>query len=181
MKCLDYVSWIARELEGSLPVDQSRELRTHLSRCARCRTELLLQRRLAESLAESPPAELSPDFTAQVIRRAMSTVQDKAAVPVWPIVTAALAAVAGVTSIVWADQLGSLLQAIHAAKLVSPTLAWISSAAEGAVGIVGDLPKVGMPSGIPALGSLEKLLVATILGSVPLVWCFYQVYAFLRE
>jgi anti-sigma factor RsiW len=181
MKCVDYVTWIAGKLDGSLSTEQSRELRAHPSRCARCRAELLLQRRLAESLAESPPGELSPDFTARVIREATATVRERVPVPVWPIAMAALAAAAGVASVIWADHLGSLLQAIPTARLISPALTWISSAVEGAVGIVGELPKVGMPTTVPALGSLEKLLVATVLGSVPLVWCFYQVYAFLRE
>ncbi len=181
MKCLEYVEWIASELEGSLSHGQSQELQAHLSRCSRCRTELLLQRRLAEALYEEPPEELSPDFTARLMQKALSAAPEKTPIPIWPIVVAALATLVAVASAVWSDQLGAFVASIPVAKFFSPALAWLASATEGTFGRVSDLPRVGMPTGVSALGSIEKVVVATLLSSVPLVWCFYQVYTFLRE
>jgi anti-sigma factor RsiW len=181
MKCLDYVEWIASELEGALSHERSRKLHTHLSQCSRCRSELLLQRRLAEALYEEPADELSPEFTARLMQRALSAAPVKTLIPIWPIVVAALATLAAVASAVWANQLGAFVAAIPVTKFFSPALAWMASATEGTFGRVGDLPRVEMPMGVPALGSLEKVLVSTLLSSVPLIWCFYQVYAFLRD
>jgi predicted anti-sigma-YlaC factor YlaD len=74
MKCAEYVEWIARKLEGSLPAVETRELEDHLVICPRCRAEALLQAGIARALSEpgleSKEMALAPDFAERVSSRA---------------------------------------------------------------------------------------------------------------
>jgi anti-sigma factor RsiW len=184
MRCGDYIEWIARKLEGTLPEPQACELDEHLTRCSRCRAEILLQKRLMATLAQEPASELPADFTELVVHRAREIALEETRVPVWPTMLAALALVAGVTAVALAgaDQLralGSLSGSIS--RPLSPALAWIADAMGRVFGRASDLPTVQIPPMAPLSGTLERALAATLLASVPLVWGFYQVYAFLRD
>jgi anti-sigma factor RsiW len=69
MKCSDYVKSIGQKLDGSLGEDRLVEIDRHLAACSRCRAELLLQKRIVESLMKEPLSGLSPDFTHRVSER----------------------------------------------------------------------------------------------------------------
>jgi anti-sigma factor RsiW len=84
MKCSDYIGWISRKLDGSLPEDQLTELDRHLAICGRCRAELVLQRRVVESLGEEPPSGLPPDFTHRVLERVSRTSRREGRAWRWP-------------------------------------------------------------------------------------------------
>ena len=181
MNCVDYLELIARDLEGALSASESRELHSHLSHCSRCRAELLLQRTLTEALRDAPPAELSLDFTARVVREALATTPEKPPLPIWPIAIATLSVLSAVASAVWGEQLRALLAAAPVRELFSPALTWMAEVAGRTSSWTSNLPTLDMPTIVPSLGALERLLAASLLSSVPLIWCFYQVYAFLRE
>jgi hypothetical protein len=141
----------------------------------------LLQRALTEALRDPVPAELSPDFTVRVVREALATGRNGAPVPVWPIAVVLLSVMSAVASAVWADQLRTLLEAVPVREFFSPAVAWMAEVMGRMSGWTSNLPALEAPTFVPALGTLEKVFAASLLGSVPLIWCFYQVYAFLRE
>ena len=70
MKCSDYIDWIGRRLDGSLPRDRFAELEEHLTVCSRCRAEYRLQKKIVGALMEDEPSGLSADFTHRVMARA---------------------------------------------------------------------------------------------------------------
>jgi hypothetical protein len=94
MKCSDYIEWVGRKLEGSLPPDQLRELDGHLATCDRCRAELRLQQRIVESLREDVPSGLSAGFTQRVTERVKSKPRDERFARRWPALIPAFASVA---------------------------------------------------------------------------------------
>jgi anti-sigma factor RsiW len=70
MNCDHCVDLIARKLEGSLSAEEERALAGHLADCSACRAELLLEQRIAESLATAPGPALGADFTRRVTAQA---------------------------------------------------------------------------------------------------------------
>lgn len=54
--------------DGELPRRTQRMIAAHLSRCARCRSELLLQRSLAQALRREPAKVASPQLRRRIQR-----------------------------------------------------------------------------------------------------------------
>ncbi len=183
MNCTKYIEWIALKLEGSLPEPESEELDVHLQSCSRCRAELQLQRNLVAALREEPSFELSAGFTEQVVEMATALSLARRRLPVWVLFlpVAVLLAGAITLSVVWAEQLRVLLEALRLGGWVSSAGTWVAATTEKVLARVGDIPSLSVPAAMPELGVAEKLLLTSLLSSVPVIWCFYQVYAFLRE
>lgn len=72
MKCADYAVWIALKIDGALGADKEKELENHLTTCARCRADLMLQSRIHDALKQEMPSGLSQDFTERVSERALA-------------------------------------------------------------------------------------------------------------
>ncbi|MCK5327023.1 MAG: zf-HC2 domain-containing protein [Candidatus Latescibacteria bacterium] len=68
MSCVPKETLIAYA-EDDLSAKETRGVKAHLSTCARCRSDLLLLRRMDEVLAEEPLSEPSPAFTRTVMAR----------------------------------------------------------------------------------------------------------------
>ncbi|MCX5786862.1 MAG: zf-HC2 domain-containing protein [Elusimicrobia bacterium] len=68
MKCIDAEN-IMDYLCGELPAAKRAEIQAHLSSCARCRRELETFERVRSAVASAPPARVSEDFTAALMRK----------------------------------------------------------------------------------------------------------------
>jgi predicted anti-sigma-YlaC factor YlaD len=184
VNCHDYAEWIARKLEGSLPRHHLQELESHLSRCSRCRAELIFQKKILASLAEVPPSELSAGFTQRVSRRALAINRSRRRaqrridlIPVFAIMAAA------VLFTVFRVELVRVLPPLM--KRITYTIAtplarldeailWFSARVPGLLSGDADIfERVSMP--------LMPMLIATLIACIVTFWAFSRAFTFLRE
>jgi hypothetical protein len=183
MRCEENVERIARMLEGALPDDEQRELRAHLSACAHCRVELLLQQKIDRVLVDAKPAGLSADFTARVAARTAARSEEGRRAPWWvslvsaASIVAALAALAGVGAAVVrsGDDAGGTLAGAIARPLASMAAVILDTLRALA-------PSFGDPS---LLGPIPQGILHTfpwfLLSGIALLWSMSKAFSFLRE
>lgn len=175
MNCADFVSWIAERLEGSLPNGRNRILESHLAACPRCRDELFLQKSILEALSEEGPSGLSADFTQRVSRQ-VRKIGGERAVSRWPLLIPAVLVGAAVVAL--AFLLGEQLQALPWGSLGQSVSAAFALVGEAILGVFSHAPDVqDSPIPQPFLVSI----LGTLIGSVPMIWAFRRIFAFLRE
>ncbi len=184
MKCPDYIEWIAQKVNGTLPFDRLEKLDGHLKSCELCRTELLLQKEIHESLKREMPSGLSADFTRRVSREALSLAgMEKKRWRLPDLVPVFALAAASVLLIVFRSEVGPFLS--PAMQALGDTLAAGGAAVEeSALGLFARVPAV--PEGPSAY--LEKVFTpavttmtagAVALGTV--FWSLSRVRAYLRD
>jgi len=184
MNCPDYMEWIARKVDGTLPYDRLEKLDAHLKRCELCRAELLLQKGIHESLKREMPSGLSADFTRRVSKEALSLAgMDKKRWRLPDLVPVFALAAASVLLIVFRSEVGQFLSPPMQA-LGDALVAGGAAVEESAVSVLAKVPAV--PEGPSAY--LEKVFTpavttmtagAVALGTV--LWSFSRVRAYLRD
>jgi anti-sigma factor RsiW len=175
VNCADFVVWIAERLEGSLRNGRNRILEDHLADCARCRDELFLQKSILEALAEEGPSGLSADFTRRVSRQ-VREIGTERPVSRWPLLVPAVLVGAAVVALAFllGGQLGALPWGSFG-QSVSAALALVGEAIAGVFSHAPDVQESPIPQ--PILVSV----LGTLIGSVPMIWAFRRIFAFLRE
>jgi anti-sigma factor RsiW len=184
MNCSDFVTWIARKVEGSLTPEQLTELDSHLSVCSQCRAELILQKKIAASLKQEPLATLPADFAERVSSLAFHTAkQDERSYRVRflaPLVAATLIAV--VTFLLR----GEIAQVVPtgsqaATDALTPPLAW---AGRWFLNLLAKLPVVASEE-ISGLEWIQGMLMNTVvmvgIALAVLLWAFRRALVFMRE
>ena len=184
MHCSDFAEWIARKLDGTLPERQLDMLHEHLSGCSRCRAELFLQRQMHEALSEEVYSGLSVDFTEMVTGKVVEMARRERRARVWldlaPVF--ALGAAAVVVFLVGADLVRVLPSPVHPmANVLFKPVVWALELVSGLLGGLADFSREHI-GGLGRLsGPLANTLLVTILGSLPAIWGFHRIVAFLRE
>ena len=184
MKCQDYIEWITRKVDGTLPYDDLEELDTHLKDCETCRMELLLQTKIHESMKREMPSGLSADFTRRVSREALARAgKEKKRWRLPDLVPVLAVAAAGVLLVVFRSEVGQFLS--PATDMLGNALAAAGSAVESsATGMATKAP--GMPESTSAY--LQKLFTPAVttmtagaiaLGTV--FWSLSRVRGYLKD
>jgi anti-sigma factor RsiW len=111
MKCSDYIEWISRRVDGSLPRDQFAELEEHLAVCARCRAEYRLQKKIIAALGQAEPSGLSPDFTKVVAARTLEIAEARRrAEKLEPLIPALVFAAAAIVLFIFRTQVAAAVE-----------------------------------------------------------------------
>jgi anti-sigma factor RsiW len=184
MKCADYIEWIARKVDGTLPHQDLVELDAHLKSCELCRMELMLQTEIHESLKREIPSGLSADFTRRVSREALARAgKDKKRWRLPDLAPVFAVAAAGVLLVVFRTEVGQFLS--PATEMIGGALAAGGSAVESsATDMLANAP--GMPEGVSAY--LQKVFTPAVttmaagafaLGTV--FWSLARVRSYLRD
>lgn len=184
MNCSDYVGWIERKLDGSLPPDRLERLEQHLSACAGCRAELLLQQRIGESLKSEMPKDLAPDFTERISHIVLARAeQEKRIQRVRTLVPVCILAVATLAIFLLRADIARLLPGavqVSTDAIASP-LAWVG---QRFINLLGRLPTVGAGD-IAGLDLVRRMMANTIvLTAIPCIavlLVFRKVLAFIKE
>jgi len=185
--CSDYVELIIKKLGGSLPENKAALLERHLSECARCRAELLLQSKIQKALQMEAHSGLSADFTKHVTERVLGVAQaEKRLLRLrrWPYLVPAVALTAVTAAVFFSGT--DLLQVLSSA--IEPLTGAASGAAAGIGNAVADgLARAGelineRASSLPRIPQpLVNSLLFTLLTTVPAILGLYKVFAFLRD
>jgi len=184
MKCPDYIEWIARKVDGTLPFDRLEKLDAHLKRCELCRAELLLQKGIHESLKREMPSGLSTDFTRRVSKEALSLAgMDKKRWRLPDLVPVFALAAASVLLIVFRSEVGQFLS--PAMQTLGGALAAGGAAVEeSAVNVLAKVPTV--PEG--PLSYLERtftpavtIMTAGVVALGTVFWSLSRARAYLRD
>jgi anti-sigma factor RsiW len=162
-------------------------LEEHLSGCHRCRAELLLQNKILDALTEEMPYGLAADFTQRVSEKALD-IRPRERKPllaqVWPQLVPAFAFAVGVAVLVFlGDDLVRVLSSV-AGPATGPVAGPIASFVDAVTGLfsgAADFPQEYIPWLDRLSPALLNAIFATLLGSVPAVWGFHRVHAFLRD
>jgi len=184
MNCPDYIEWITRKVEGTLPHGDLVKLDKHLKECETCRLELLLQTEIHESLKREMHSGLSADFTRRVSREALALAgKEKRRWRPADLVPVFSVAAAGVLLVIFRSEVGQFLS--PATEMLGNALAAGGSAVESsAADMLAGAP--GMPEGASAY--LRKLFTPSVtamaagvfaLGTV--FWSLSRVRAYLRD
>jgi anti-sigma factor RsiW len=184
MNCSDYVSWIERKIDGSLPPDRLEQIEQHLLACAGCRAELLLQQKIGESLKSEMPKDLAPDFTERishlVLARAEQEKRTQSARTLVPICALAAAAVA--IFLLRADIARLLPGAVQAStNAIASPLAW---AGQKFLDLLAKLPTVGAGdlAGLDLVRRMmSNIIVMTAIPCIAVLLAFRKVLAFLKD
>jgi anti-sigma factor RsiW len=145
MKCSDYIEWITRKVDGTLPHGDLQKLDAHLKDCEVCRLELLLQTEIHESLKREMHSGLSADFTRRVSREALALAgKNKRRWRLADLVPVFSVAAAGVLLVVFRAEVGQFLS--PATEMLGNALAAGGSAFESsAADMLAEAP--GLPWG----------------------------------
>jgi anti-sigma factor RsiW len=184
MNCSDYVEWIAQKLDGTLPEQQRRELEDHSSHCDRCRAELLLQSKIHQALAQEPGPGLSPDFAERVTRRVLARAKAYRRARWFRTLAPVFAFAGGVVLLylVRADLARALPPMMDVlADAISAPIAWLGDLVLGFLGRISNLSGQRIPVLEQMSGPLMTTLTVTVIGTVPAIWAFYRIFAFLKE
>jgi anti-sigma factor RsiW len=184
MRCSDYIGWIALKLEGTLSPDREHELEGHLAACPRCRAELLLQKKIGESLIEEAPSRLSPDFTQRVSSRALATVRlERRLRTVRRLVPALVYSVGVVFLLIFRAQIAQLMAAMSAevAEATNQAGTRLASVLTGMFPASLDISAESHPLLTTLNQLLTNTLVAAGLACGLVVWAFSRVLTFMRD
>ena len=185
MRCSDCVILIAGKLDGTLTDHEKEQLETHLSQCARCRAELVLQKKLVHALKLDTPGTVSSDFTRRVTGQAARLSGEERRrrfrladlLPVIPVAVGAallvifgkdLAAIVAPAMEVVADATGGPLAAFG--NRFAEALAGLSAVSDGS------LPGSGVLSRVFA-----NMYVGVTIAGATVVWAFSKAYTFVRN
>jgi hypothetical protein len=181
--CARYASWMLDITEGTLSGDKKSELEQHLTGCARCRAELLLQKRITGALVEEVRPRLSIDFTQRVSRRALEIAELEGRAPLWPRLATALTLAVSACALVF---IGAELS-----RKSSGVLWPFADTFSTAIARVGDvlsgilLDVVRLPgrylTGLEGLSDPLSLGLILVVSVLPLMWCFQKVTGVLRH
>ncbi len=184
MNCPDYAEWIAHKLDGSLSERRTKELDVHLSVCGRCRAELLLQKKIHETLARELPSGLAPDFAEQVAEKVLRDSAAEKRAERWANLVPVFAFAAGaILLIAFRSDLARIIPGLMepmASALASP-VAWIGDAILGFLAHLTDLPAEQLSALEVLSRPLMITVTTTLLGVIPTIWAFYRISSFLRE
>ena len=183
MNCSDYVVWISKKLEGSLSGDRLKELRRHLAGCSRCRAELVLQKRIHDSLLKEMPSGLSPDFAQQVSRQALAIAGRKHRILRLPDLVPVFAVAAGailllVLSSDLARALAPLMQSLGGMVETSSV-----ALGETVLALLAKLPEVPADRANLVGRLFTPMMTLVMAGGVACIavfWSFSRVRCFLR-
>jgi uncharacterized membrane protein len=184
MNCAGYAAWIAKRLDGMLPEECLQELEEHLAVCRRCRAELVLQKKITESLAETPSSGLGPEFVRRVSDRALEISRAQSRRERLGILIPVFGFAAAVV----------LLVALRSdlTRVLPPLMEAMVRALDGPAASIGDTV-TGFLAGVFSFQAIHfefpqvihRLLLANMTGVViacaAVLWAFRRVYAFLRE
>ncbi len=162
MNCDHYIDWIARRIEGSLSPMELNALQRHLSECPRCRTEVLLQVRIAKSLALPSVSSLPGDFAERVSRRALAHVRAERRAQRWGYLIPVLAnAVVVLLAVTYRADIASFLAPLFSAfgAAAGTAVRWVGS---GVTQASGPTKAVNLPA-VHALGTWGPLVCATVV------------------
>jgi len=182
--CSECVAFISRKLEGTLTRPETRELNAHLSRCGRCRAELVLQQKMLHALKQELPGRLPADFSRRVTgqvarlegkgRRRWFRLAD-----LLPAVPAAAGAVLLV--FFWRDMAGFIAPAMEGlADITGAPLSslgnWLAEALKAtASGSQASLPGSGLVARVFA-----SVYVSAGVAGIAVIWAFSRAYRFVR-
>lgn len=184
MSCSKWVERIAMMLEGSLGEAELKELKDHLAGCARCRTELLLQKRIDAALRVEMRSALPADFTQRVAARAAEISRKERRARPWVVLVPPLAAAASVAALFAlgldvARDNPSAFETL-AAGFMKP-MVWISQAIISLVGSAGSLAGREAPS-VARLSTPEaSFVLSTLIAILPAAWSIRRIFVFMRR
>jgi len=184
MHCSDCVELIARMLDGSLPDHRVQDLNGHLSSCSRCQAELCFQKKIREALATEVSSGLSTDFTWHVSQEAFRMTQREKRTRM---VANLVPAFASAATIAVLFLLGPYLIRVFPshveplADALSKSISWAGNTFLGVLSFLASLvgEQISLVEAIPQPAITSVL--AMLLASIPIIWSFYRVSAFLRE
>ncbi len=185
MKCSDYVVLIAGKLDGTLTDHEKEQLETHLSQCARCRAELVLQKKLVHALKLDTPGTVSADFTRRVTGQAarLAGEERRRRFRLTGLLPAIPVAACVVLLVVFGRDL---------AGIMAPAMEVVADATGGPLAAFGDriAEALGGLSAVsdatlPGSGVLSRIFANTYVGitiaGAAVVWAFSKAYTFVRE
>ena len=185
MKCSDCVVLIARKLDGTLTGSEAEQLDAHLSRCDRCRAELVLQKKLLHALKQELPQSLPAGFTHRVTARAIR-LEGKERRRRFRLadLLPAVPALAGAVLLVffWRDLAG----------IIAPAMEGLANVTEGPLAAFGKGIAEALAASssvrdaaLPGSGVMSRIFSNTYVGAAiagaAVVWAFSRAYAFVRE
>jgi anti-sigma factor RsiW len=185
MKCREYAIWITRRLDGMLNDRESRELDAHLATCSRCRAEVLLQKRILESLKREMPRDLPDDFTQRVTRQAAALRSDLRGrkLRVRDLVPAFAATAGLVLFLIFSKDIAALIT--PAMETFGRALGVpLTSFGETVLGFLERIP-ASAPQSPPYLEAVVRALANTYVGLLvacaTVLWALSRALAFIRE
>ena len=185
MKCSDCVVFIARKLDGMLTPAEAEQLDAHLSRCDRCRAEMMLQEKVLNVLKQDLPGRLPPGFTRRVTRQAARLAGEERRrrfrlsdlLPAVPALAAALLLV-----FFWRDVAGIMAPAMEA--LADATGGPLAAFGKGVAEAMAASSSVSDTS-LPGSGFMSRIFanayVSAGIAGIAVVWAFSRAYTFVRH
>jgi anti-sigma factor RsiW len=184
MSCSKWVEPISRMIEGSLGDRERRELEGHLAACARCRTEVALQRSIDAALRVEPRSALPADFAQRVAATAVETLREEKASRPWLVLVPPLAAAAALAALfllglsVARDDPSAVETLV--AGLVKPA-AWVSQALAAAAGSAERLLGAETTSATRLFTPTASFVLSTLVGILPAAWGLRRIFVFMKR
>ena len=184
MSCSGWVDRISGMLDGSLTKEELRELNEHLSACAGCRAELLLQKKIEAALGAEMHNGLPADFTEKVAGMAIEMSRTQRRPRPWLVLVPPLATATAVVSLFF---LGLDIAGTHPSVFQSTAEAFtkpIAAVFQAVAGLIGEAAELGSLR-VFSLGRISgptvSLIVSALIGIIPAAWSVRRILVFMRR